>query len=66
MSGPAEHSLPSLEARWFTPARAALRAGSLAVCDVIANDRWFRIRAGGGWKFWRRRVHWLKRLTTTS
>ena len=66
MTGPAEQSLSSLEARWFTPLHAALSAGSLAACDVIANDRWFRIRPGGRWKFWRRRVHWLKRLATTS
>jgi hypothetical protein len=66
MTGPAGQSLPSLEARWFTPMCTAMSAGSLATCDLIANDRWFRIRAGGGWKFWRRRVHWLKRLTTTS
>jgi len=66
MSGPAEHALPALEARWFTPLRAALGDGSLAACDVIANDRWFRLLPGGRWKFWRRRVHWLKRLATTA
>ncbi len=66
MSGPAEHSLPALEARWFTPVRAALRAGTLSVCDVIANDRWFRIRSGGAGNSGGGRVHWLKRLATTS
>ena len=66
MSGPAEHALPAIEARWFAPVRAALRAGTLSVCDVIANDRWFRIRTGEHWKFWRRRVHWLKRLATPA
>jgi hypothetical protein len=66
MSGPVEHALPSIEARWFAPARAALRAGTLSMCDVIANDRWFRIRTGEHWKFWRRQVHWLKRLATPT
>ena len=66
MTGPHEESLPALEARWFAPLRAAIDAGSLAQCDVIANDRWFRIGVGGRWKFWRRRVHWLQRLATAS
>ena len=45
MTGPAGESLASLEETWFAPARAALAQGSLASCDVIANDRWFRVVA---------------------
>lgn len=66
MTGPEEQSLTALEARWFAPVRAALKDASLAECDVIANDRWFRMRTGGTWKFWRRRVHWLQRLATPT
>jgi hypothetical protein len=66
MTGPEEQSLTALEARWFAPVRAALKDASLAEFDVIANDRWFRMRSGGSWKFWRRRVHWLQRLATPS
>jgi hypothetical protein len=34
----------------------------LATCDLIANDRWFRILSRPNWKFWRRRASWLRRL----
>ncbi len=62
MSGPAEESLHSLEAHWFAAVRAALTNGSLQSCDLLANDRWFRIDSRPGWKFWRRRASWLQRL----
>ena len=62
MTGPPEQSLHSLEANWFAPLRAALANGSLEACDLVANDRWFNIRARSGWKFWRRKVKWLEQL----
>jgi len=62
LTGAAQEALHSLDAQWFAAVRVALSNGSLAACDVIANDRWFRIRARPSWKFWRRRVSWLQRL----
>jgi hypothetical protein len=56
--------LPSLDAHWLAPARAALSKGSLAALDIIANDRWFRIAARPGLRFWRARKPWLTQLAT--
>jgi hypothetical protein len=62
INGAPEESLQSLDARWFAPAQAALRNGSLAALDVIANDRWFRVAARPGFRFWRARKPWLTQL----
>jgi hypothetical protein len=66
MSGSSQESLHSLEANWFVAVRAALNNGSLASCDLVANDRWFRIHSRAGWKFWRRSGSWLQRLGSES
>jgi hypothetical protein len=62
MTGAAEESLTALEENWFAPARAALQTRRLEYVQVVANDRVFRVRAGQGWKFWRRRRNWLESL----
>jgi hypothetical protein len=62
MTGGEHGALHSLEAQWLAAVRAALSNGSLATCDLIANDRWFRILSRPNWKFWRRRGSWLQRL----
>lgn len=62
MSGPAPESLHSIEANWFAAVRAALANGSLAHCDVVANDRRFSIAARAGWKIWRRKRNWFENL----
>jgi hypothetical protein len=62
MSGSKTESLAELDAHWFAPARDALRRGDLTTVDVIANDRWFRITARSGWRFWRKRSSWLQQL----
>jgi hypothetical protein len=59
--GPGE-SLDALERNWFAPARAALDGRRLEYVQIIANDRVFRVHAGQGWKFWRRRRNWLQSL----
>jgi hypothetical protein len=61
MSGPRE-SLESIEANWFAPARAALLDGTLGALDIVANDRWFRIGAHPGWRWWRKRRNWFASL----
>jgi hypothetical protein len=62
MNGASSESLSALDVDWFAPARAALSKGTLPVLDIVANDRWFRIVAWSGWRFWRRRISWLARL----
>jgi hypothetical protein len=62
MSGPSEQALAKLESRWFAPVRAALARGALDRVELMANDRYWRIDRGGGWKFWRRRQGWLAAL----
>jgi hypothetical protein len=62
MSGPRNESLAELDAHWFAPVRDALSRGGLGSVDLIANDRWFRITARPGWRFWRRRSSWLQQL----
>ena len=62
MSGRKDESLVELESNWFGPARDALNQGELMI-DFIANDRWFRIAARPGWRFWRRRTSWLAQLS---
>jgi hypothetical protein len=62
MNGAPNESLSALDVDWFAPARAALSNGTLPVLDIVANDRWFRIVARSGWRFWRRRISWLARL----
>jgi hypothetical protein len=64
VNGAPDESLASLDANWFTPARAALNDGSLTALDIVANDRWFRISARPGWRIWRRRKPWLAQLGT--
>jgi len=59
--GPGE-SLPALDAGWFAPVRAALNTGSLAQFDLVVNDRWYRVAARPGWRFWRARKSWLTQL----
>ena len=61
MSGPRE-SLERIEAHWFGPARAALSDGTLVALDIVANDRWFRIGARPGWRWWRKRRNWFASL----
>jgi len=62
MNGATNEALPALDVDWFAPARAALSDGTLPVLDIVANDRWFRVVARSGWRFWRRRISWLARL----
>ena len=62
MNGATNESLSALDVDWFAPARAASSNGTLPVLDIVANDRWFRIVARSGWRFWRRRISWLARL----
>jgi len=62
MSGPPQQSLHRLEAGWFNAVRSALGDGSLAICDILANDGWFRLRARPGWKIWKRRRSWLEQV----
>jgi hypothetical protein len=62
LNGAPDETLPSLDARWFAPARAALTDGSLRSLDIVANDRWFRITAHPGWRIWRGRKPWLAQL----
>jgi hypothetical protein len=62
MSAPRE-SLVDAEARWFAPARVALSEGKLASLDIVANDRWFRIGARAGWRWWRKRRDWYDSLS---
>jgi hypothetical protein len=63
MSGPAGESLRDIETNWFAPARNALVRGSLDRLTLVANDRVFEVSARAGWKFWRPRGHWLRRLS---
>jgi hypothetical protein len=58
------NSLMQLEENWFAPVRAALSAGSLASLDIVANDRWYRIGARPGWRWWRKRRGWLESLVS--
>jgi hypothetical protein len=62
MSGPGTESLAVLDAGWFSPARDALNGGRLDSVDLIANDRWFRIKPSASWRIWRRRSPWLAQL----
>lgn len=62
MSAPRE-SLLDAESRWFAPAKIALSEGKLALLDVIANDRWFRIGARAGWRWWRSKRGWFESLS---
>jgi hypothetical protein len=62
MSGPKNEALAQLETHWFAPVREALTRGGLGSADLIANDRWFRVAARPGWRFWRSRSSWLHRL----
>lgn len=62
MSGAPSERLALLEENWFAPARAALARGTLELFTLVANDRVFRVRGHAGWKFWRRRAHWMQRL----
>ncbi len=62
MTGPPHESLQAIDAHWFEPARTALEQRALEVCEVVANDRRFRIAARQSWKFWRRRRPWLENL----
>ena len=62
MSGTKGESLAALDSNWFGPAREALNQGGLDSLDLIANDRWFRISTGSGWRIWRRRSSWLDQL----
>ncbi len=61
MSAPRE-SLLDVESRWFAPARIALSEGKLASLDIVANDRWFRIGARAGWRWWRGKRGWFESL----
>ncbi len=56
------HSLADAEANWFLPARAALSEGNLVSVDIVVNDRWFRIGARAGWRWWSKRRGWLDSL----
>ena len=62
LTGEPDETLMSLEQNWFAPARAALEERRLEYVQIVANDRLFRVRAGQGWKFWRRRRNWLESL----
>lgn len=62
MSAPRE-SLLDVESRWFAPARIALSEGKLESIDIIANDRWFRIGARAGWRWWRGKRGWFESLS---
>lgn len=62
LTGGTDESLSVLEQNWFAPARAALEDRRLEYVQIVANDRVFRVRAGQGWKFWRRRRNWLESL----
>jgi hypothetical protein len=62
MTGVARESLESLDANWFAAVRAALDSGTLSSCDLVVNDRCFRVGSRAGWKFWRRHQSWLQRL----
>ncbi len=66
MNGAVDESLSALDANWFAPTRAALVAGLLDSLDLVANDRWFRIAARPGWRFWRRKVSWLAQLRAAA
>lgn len=63
MSGRKDESLAALDANWFAPAREALRKREVDHVDLVANDRCFRIAASSGWRWWRRRMPWLARLS---
>lgn len=62
LTGEPQETLPSLEANWFAPARAALEQGRLEYVQVVANDRLFTVRPRARLKFWRRRRGWLESL----
>jgi hypothetical protein len=62
LTGAPHESLPSLDANWFRPLKAALVGGEIHDVDLVANDRRFRIRARQHWKLWRRNRHWLASL----
>jgi hypothetical protein len=63
INGAPGESLQALDAGWFAPVRAALKNGSLAQFDLVANDRWFRVVARPGWRIWRARKSWLTQLS---
>jgi hypothetical protein len=62
LSGVADESLDSLEAKWFDPCRAALSSGALASLTLVANDKAFVVHARAAWRFWRPRRGWLASL----
>jgi hypothetical protein len=64
LTGASHESLEALDLNWFAPAKSALVTGDIQELDLIANDRCFRIRARGHWKFWRRRRPWLASLAS--
>jgi hypothetical protein len=62
LTGHPHETLASIDANWFAAARQAIDRGELAILEIVANDRCFRITRRSQWRLWRRRRGWLETL----
>jgi hypothetical protein len=61
-TGPGDAPLARLDARWFAPARSALRDGRMRSLGLYVGGQQYRLRRTDGWQFWHRARPWWETL----
>jgi hypothetical protein len=54
--------LADIEQRWLQPALRRRQAGQYRVVELVCGARHWIVDSLSGWRFWRRRRHWLPEL----